>query len=396
MILEKNLKKSTPFGTEFAIHSLYLDYQATTPIDQRVFQTMLPFMTEHYGNPHSSEHSLGWASHTAVENARMKIAEYVGALDCEIIFTSGTTESNNLVITGLAYAALEESKRRTILVSVIEHKCVLETARFVRRFGFDVRYIPVAPNGIVNMEAFMAMLSDDVLLVSVMAVNNEIGTHEPIAEIGALCKVRGILFHVDAAQGAYANIDVAENNVDFMSFSAHKIYGPKGVGALFINQYADLKPVPIIHGGGQENGFRSGTVPAFLAVGMGEACAVMQHERVTETIRLCSLRGMLLEGLRNYYPDLIVNGDMKKRHPGNLNIQLPDTETKQLIYVLQPHIAFSTGSACSSGIIAPSHVLKAIGLSTEQAERSFRLCVGRYTTEEDVKKAAALIGDTIR
>jgi cysteine desulfurase len=395
MILEKN-SKTMALGTKFAVHSLYLDYQATTPVDQRVFGAMLPFMTEYYGNPHSSEHSFGWASHEAVENARMEIAGYAGALDCEIIFTSGATESNNLVITGLAYAALERSKRRTILVSAIEHKCVLGAARFVRRFGFDVRYIPVAPNGVVDMEAFTAMLSDDVLLVSVMAANNEIGTHEPIAEIGALCRVRGILFHVDAAQGAYANIDVVENNVDFVSFSAHKIYGPKGIGALFINQYADLKPVPILHGGGQEDGFRSGTVPAFLAVGMGEACAIMQHERAAEATRLCSLRGVLLDGLRDCCPGLVVNGDMKNRHPGNLNIQLPDAEAKQLIYVLQPHIAFSTGSACTSGIIEPSHVLKAIGLSTDQAERSFRLCVGRYTTEEDVRKAAALIGDRIR
>jgi cysteine desulfurase len=395
MIFEKNLK-TMPLGTEFATRSLYLDYQATTPIDQRVFEAMLPFMTEHYGNPHSSEHSFGWAAHAAVENARMEIARYAGALDCEIIFTSGATESNNLVITGLTYAALERSKRRTILVSAIEHKCVLGAARFVRRFGFDVRYIPVAPSGVIDMEAFMAMLSDDVLLVSVMATNNEIGTYEPVAEIGALCRERGTLFHVDAAQGAYVNIDVVENNVDFVSFSAHKIYGPKGIGALFINQYADLKPVPILHGGGQEDGFRSGTVPAFLAVGMGEACVIMQQERTMETTRLCRLRGILLEGLRGCCPDLAVNGDMKNRHPGNLNIQLPDTEAKQLIYVLQPHIAFSTGSACTSGIIEPSHVLKAIGLSTEQAERSFRLCVGRYTTEEDVKKAAMLIGDCIR
>jgi cysteine desulfurase len=236
------------------------------------------------------------------------------------------------------------------------------------------------------MGALTDMMTDDVLLVSVMTANNEIGVVQPIKDIAALCHQNGALFHTDAAQTGCENLNVFDADIDFLSLSAHKIYGPKGIGALFISQDAELKPSPIIYGGGQQSGYRSGTVPMFLTVGLGEACRIMQAERYDESIRMKQLRQQLLAGLQRIFPDLRVNGSMEHRHPGNLNVTLPCRNAKQLILSLQPHLAFSTGSACTSGIIEPSHVLKAIGLSTEDADCSFRLCIGRQTTEKDIVK----------
>jgi cysteine desulfurase len=291
---------------------------------------------------------------------------------------------------------LIHQKRRTILISSIEHKCVLGASRFLSRFGFEIKKIPVEKDGIINLDVLKSMLSDDVLLVSVMSTNNEIGVNEPILEIGKLCKELGILFHVDASQGAYSNIDVVENNIDFMSISAHKIYGPKGIGTLYIDLAALLKPVPIMNGGGQQNGYRSGTLPTFLVVGMGEACSLMQNERNGEAAKLKELSNMLFKGLKKSCPGIKLNGSLENRHPGNLNITLPNMDAKQLIFSLQPHIAFSTGSACTSGIIEPSHVLKSIGLTTEEADRSFRISVGRFTSKADIHKAIALISAKIQ
>jgi cysteine desulfurase len=374
---------------------IYLDYQATTPLDKRVMVAMLPYMTEKYGNPHSSEHSFGWAAEEAVEQAKSQIAGYINALEDEIIFTSGATESNNLAIIGSGYAALEGSKRRTILVSAIEHKCVIGASRFLERFGFKVEKIPVENDGLIDIKKFRAMLSDDTLLVSVMAANNEIGVNEPISVLGEICKANGTIFHVDASQGAYTNLDVIENNVDLMSISAHKIYGPKGIGILFINQYSIIKPLPIIYGGGQQNGYRSGTIPTFLTVGFGKACSIMVKEKDEEIPKLLSLSKKLFEGLKEIYPQIRLNGSQENRHPGNLNITLPNINAKQLITSLQPHVAFSSGSACTSSNIEPSHVLRALGLSSEEADRSFRLSIGRFTTSSEIENAISLISEKI-
>jgi cysteine desulfurase len=376
------------------IPSIYLDYQASTPLDPRVLEKMMPYMTDKYGNPHSSEHSVGWAANEAVEKAKGQVAAYLNALDDEIICISGSTESNNLAIIGIGYAALDHtlySKRRRILVSSIEHKCVLGASRFLARFGFTVEKIPVEGDGLINLDRFKSLLSDDVLLVSVMSTNNEIGVNEPIREIGRICKEHGILFHVDASQGAYAALDIIEDNADFMSISAHKIYGPKGTGALFISGATSLKPVPLMNGGGQQGGYRSGTIPTFLAVGLGEACSIMQEVKETEAKNLKNLQTILHEGMKSIFPTIRLNGNSIDRHPGNLNFTIPGIDAKQFILSLQPHIAFSTGSACTSGIIEPSHVLKAIGLSTEEADSSFRMSVGRFTTETDIGKAIKII-----
>lgn len=371
---------------------IYLDYQATTPLDKRVIDKMLPYMNSKFGNPHSSEHSYGWESEQGVAHAIRQIAEYIGAIDDEIILTSGATESNNLAIIGIAYTAQKKFiRKKTILVSAIEHKCVLGSSRFLEEMGFCVKKIPVNKEGIIDINTFNNLITDDVLLVSIMATNNEIGTNQPISEIGKICKEREILFHTDAAQGGYANLNVIENNVDFMSLSAHKIYGPKGIGALFISKDSILKPTPLIYGGDQQFGYRSGTVPTFLAVGFGEAAEIMMNEKEAEMQRLKNLRDELFATLASTCPQIKINGDMKNRHPGNLNLFIPNIESKRLIYSLQPNLAFSTGSACTSGIIEPSHVLKAIGLTTDESEHSFRITIGRYTTLEEVKKASNII-----
>lgn len=363
---------------------VYLDYQATTPLDSRVLEIMLPYMTDVYGNPHSSEHAFGWEANKAIERAKTQVASFINALDDEIIFTSGATESNNLAIIGTAYAALQSSKKRTILVSAIEHKCVLGAARFTEKLGFNVKKIPVQRDGQINLDALTKMIDNDTLLVSVMATNNEIGVNEPLTLIGDMCKNNDVIFHVDAAQGAFANIDVIDTQADLMSLSGHKVYGPKGIGALYISQQSNIKPQPIIYGGGQQDGFRSGTLCPFLVAGIGAAFDIMKKEKDEEANHDRKLRTILLNGLKDIFPSLVLNGSLENRHPGNLNITLPNVDARQFIFNLQPAIAFSTGSACTSGITEPSHVLRAIGLSTAEADASFRMTVGRYTTEDDV------------
>ena len=370
---------------------IYLDYQASTPIDKRVFEKMIPYMIRDYGNPHSSEHAYGWAANEAVENAKKSIATYINALDDEIIITSGATESNNLAIIGCGYAVMDSLSRKTVLISAIEHKCVLGAARFLEKFGFKVCKIPVLKSGIVDIDAYKKLLNDDVFLVSVMATNNEIGVNQPLSIIGELARNYGAVFHVDAAQGCYTDLDVIKNNVDLMSLSSHKIYGPKGVGALYINQDSPIKPLPIILGGGQQDGYRSGTIPTFLAVGMGAAFDLLLDLKDDEIIRLQNLRDVLLKGITNLNKNIKVNGCFQSRHPGNINITLPNKDARQLIFSLQPHVAFSTGSACTSGIQEPSHVLKAIGLTTDESERSLRMTVGRYTTMDDIELALELL-----
>lgn len=376
--------------------NIYLDYQASTPLDNRVLEEMLPYMTTEFGNPHSSEHAFGWKANNAVEKAKESISSFIDALSDEIIFTSGATEANNLAIVGIGYAALDKSEKRTILVSSIEHKCILGAARFLERFGFNVKKIPILADGKIDLNTFTQLLNDDVLLVSVMATNNEIGVNQDLSVIGNLCKQHGAVFHVDAAQGGYANINVIENNIDLMSLSAHKIYGPKGIGVLYINQSLDIKPLPIIHGGGQQDGYRSGTLPVYLVVGMAKAINLMSELKDEEKQRIITLRNKMLDGLKNIVPELKVNGTMKDRHPGNINIMLPNKDARQLILSVQPYLAFSTGSACTSGIQEPSHVLKAIGLSTTEAEQSFRMTVGRFTSDNEITKALQILSEKLK
>lgn len=374
---------------------VYLDYQATTPLDSRVLEIMLPYMTDVYGNPHSSEHAFGWEANKAIERAKTQVASFINALDDEIIFTSGATESNNLAIIGTAYAALQSSKKRTILVSAIEHKCVLGAARFTEKLGFNVKKIPVQRDGQINLDALTKMIDNDTLLVSVMATNNEIGVNEPLTVIGDMCKNNDVIFHVDAAQGAFANIDVIDTQADLMSLSGHKVYGPKGIGALYISQQSNIKPQPIIYGGGQQNGFRSGTLCPFLVAGIGAAFDIMKKEKDEEANHDRKLRTILLDGLKDIFPSLVLNGSLENRHPGNLNVTLPNVDARQFIFNLQPAIAFSTGSACTSGITEPSHVLRAIGLTTAEADASFRMTIGRFTKEDDVSFVLSNIKDYV-
>ena len=374
---------------------IFLDYNSTTPLDPRVFKAMTPYMTELYGNPHSSEHSFGWEAEKASHEAKTHIAELINSLEDEIIFTSGATESNNAAIIGTALKALEKSKKRTIIISEIEHKCVLGSARFTEKLGFRVLKAPVLKSGLVDVEKLKSLITEDTLLISTMATNNEIGTNQPIGTIGKICKERGIVFHVDAAQGLYSEIDVVDMGIDLLSLSGHKIYGPKGVGILFIGQDLPLKPLPIIHGGGQQNGFRSGTMPTPLIVGFGEAAKIFTESKEQEREKVQQLRDHLLSLLQRHIPNLQINGALANRHPGNINITIPNIETKQLILKMQPTLAISTGSACTSGIPEPSHVLKAIGLSTKDAESSLRICLGRYTTSREIEDSVRIIVSTL-
>ena len=374
---------------------LYLDYNSTTPLDPIVLKAMMPYMTEIYGNPHSSEHIFGWKAAEAIENAKAHVSNLVRSLEDEIVFTSGATESNNAAIIGTAFSAIKHLHRRTIIVSEIEHKCVLGAARFTERLGFKVVKAPVSHTGVIDLNKLNDLVNSDTLLVSVMASNNEIGVNQPIKEIKGIAKRHGAIFHVDAAQAAYSDIDTIEMGIDLLSLSAHKIYGPKGIGALFISQDLELKPEPIIHGGGQQGGFRSGTMPTPLIVGFGHAAEILSETKTSEKNRIKELRDTLLNALRNAIPGIRLNGDEANRHPGNINILIPGSDARQLIHRLQPSLAISTGSACTSGTPEPSHVLKAIGLSTKDAEASLRICVGRNTTRQDVFSAVQLLASAI-
>lgn len=371
---------------------IFFDYQSTTPMDERVVAAMSPYFATKFGNEHSNEHAYGWEANQAVNKAKHQIAGFIDCLEDELVFTSGATESNNLAIVGTAYAAKLKSKKRTILISSIEHKCVLGAARFTEQLGFTILKIPVTSSGLVCVEALEELLSNnDVLLTSVMACNNEIGVCQDLEAIGNLCRRYGSLFHVDAAQAAYMKLNVSDINVDLLSLSAHKAYGPKGIGAIYINQFSQLKPQPIIWGGGQQDGYRSGTVPVPLVVGMGEAISILNDCCDDEKLKICKLRETLIDGLYSIIPNLKINGTLKYRHPGNLNLLLPNTDARSFILSLQPSLAISTGAACSSGIIEPSHVLRAIGLTKEECDCSFRLSLGRFSTINEVNRALEII-----
>jgi len=376
--------------------SIYLDYQSSTPTDGRVMEAMLPYFSDSFGNPHSSSHILGWRSGDAVETARSELADLIGALPEEVVFTSGATESNNHAIFSVVSA--NRSPRRKILISAIEHKCVKESAHFfANQFDCIVQEIPVLASGLIDQDAYEASLSEDVLLVSVMAVNNEVGVVQDIAALASQAHKVGALFHCDAAQAPEAmDIDVMAMDVDFLSLSAHKMYGPKGVGALFIESSLHSSLPPFIHGGGQQNGMRSGTLPTPLCVGFGMAASIARSEGYENRARLKSLSRQFLASLKERGVEYSVNGDLQARHPGSLNLEFSGVDAESLLNMLQPKVCASTGSACNSGVIQGSYVLEALGLSPQQVASSIRFSFGRYTDEEQLLEVADLIAQTVK
>ncbi|KAF7598764.1 MAG: IscS subfamily cysteine desulfurase [Candidatus Dactylopiibacterium carminicum] len=373
-------------------YPIYLDYSATTPVDPRVAEKMIPWLTEHFGNPASRSHAYGWEAEAAVEEAREQVAALVGADPREIVWTSGATESNNLALKGVAnfYAG----KGKHLITVKTEHKAVLDTMRELERQGFEVTYLDVQENGLLDLEAFKAALRPDTTLVSVMFVNNEIGVVQPIAEIGEICRERGIVFHVDAAQATgKVDIDLNVLKVDLMSFSAHKTYGPKGIGALYVRRKPRVRLEAQMHGGGHERGMRSGTLATHQIVGMGEAFRIAREEMVAEKARIGALRDKLLAGLSDM-DEVYVNGDLKSRVPHNLNISFAYVEGESLIMAVKD-IAVSSGSACTSASLEPSYVLRALGRNDELAHSSIRFTLGRFTTEAEIDFTIKLLHEKI-
>ncbi len=367
---------------------IYLDYSATTPVDPRVVEKMVPWLGAHFGNPASRSHAFGWEAEKAVEEAREQVARLVNADAKEIIWTSGATESNNLAIKGAAH--FYRSKGKHLITLKTEHKAVLDTMRELEREGFEVTYLDVQENGLLGLDALKAALRPDTILVSVMFVNNEIGVIQPIAEIGALCREKGIIFHVDAAQATgKVDIDLERLKIDLMSFSAHKTYGPKGIGALYVRRKPRVRLEAQMHGGGHERGLRSGTLPTHQIVGMGEAFRIAREEMANENERIRRLRDRLLKGLTDIAATY-VNGDLEHRVPHNLNISFAYVEGESLMMAIKD-VAVSSGSACTSASLEPSYVLRALGRNDELAHSSIRFTLGRFTTEEEVDYTVDLL-----
>lgn len=381
----------TSKGTKLQGRSIYLDTQATTPLDPRVLDAMLPYMTQQYGNPHSSTHHYGWEAEEAVEKARAQIASLIGAQPAEIIFTSGATESNNQVIKGIM-RFMKGSKKHMITLQT-EHKCVLDSARTLEQEGFDVTYLPVKPDGIVDLEVLEQAIRPDTGLISVMMVNNEIGAIQPIKQIGEIAKKKGVKFHTDAAQAVgKIPVNVEDLKVDAMSISSHKLYGPKGLGAMYIRRRPRVRLEPIISGGGQERGLRSGTLATHLCVGMGAACAIAEEEMERDTAHIKALSDRLYKGMNKDLSHIFLNGpahDSPERYAGNLNLSFAYVEGESLLMGLK-QIAVSSGSACTSASLEPSYVLRALGVEEDLAHTSIRFGIGRFTTEEEVDAAVAL------
>jgi cysteine desulfurase len=371
------------------IAPLYLDYQATTPTDRRVLDVMLPYFAEQFANPHSVEHALGRAVEVAVEEARVQIGAVIGAEAREITFTSGATEANNMAILGAGrFRRAAPKPRHHVITAATEHKCVLECVKQLGREGIRVDVMPVGSDGLIDLEALAALITEDTALVSIMAANNEIGVLQPIAEIGALCRAKGAWFHTDAAQ-AYGKIplDVQAQRVDLLSVSGHKLYGPKGIGVLYVRRRPRVRLEPLFYGGGQERGLRSGTLPAALCIGMGVAASLADAEQEQEGARLASIREAFLQRLQVGLSKMRVNGSMAHRLPHNLNLTFPGIDAQELLASV-PELALSTGSACSSAAVEPSYVLAAIGLSDEDARATIRIAFGRPTTEAEALRAA--------
>ncbi|HSG74862.1 MAG TPA: IscS subfamily cysteine desulfurase [Burkholderiales bacterium] len=367
---------------------IYLDYSATTPVDPRVAQKMIPYLTENFGNPASRSHAFGWKAEEGVEQARAHVAALIGADPKEIVWTSGATEGNNLAIKGAAN--FYKTKGKHLVTQKTEHKATLDTMRELERQGFECTYLDVEENGIVDLKKLEAALRPDTILVSIMMVNNEIGVIQPIAEIGELCRARGIIFHCDAVQAAgKLPIDLGTLKVDLLTITAHKMYGPKGIGALYVRRKPRVRIEPQIHGGGHERGFRSGTLATHQIVGFGEAARLAKLEMATDNERIRALRDRLWRGLSSMEA-VVLNGDLERRIPGNLNVSFNYVEGESLIMAIKD-IAVSSGSACTSASLEPSYVLRALGRSDELAHSSIRFTLGKFTTEEEVDYAVNLV-----
>jgi cysteine desulfurase len=367
---------------------IYLDYSATTPVDPRVAAKMIPYLTEHFGNAASRSHSFGWKAEEAVEEAREHVAALIGADPKEIVWTSGATEGNNLAIKGAAN--FYKTKGKHLITQKTEHKAVLDTFRELERQGFEATYLEVEQNGLVDIEKFKAAIRPDTILASIMMVNNEIGVIQPVWEIAELCKAKGIIFHCDAVQGAgRVEIDMQKFKADLLTITAHKIYGPKGIGALYVRRKPRVRIEAQIHGGGHERGFRSGTLATHQIAGFGEAARLAKLEMAAENRRIGALRDRLWDRIKDM-EEVYVNGDLERRIPHNLNVSFNFVEGESLIMAVKD-IAVSSGSACTSASLEPSYVLRALGRSDELAHSSVRITLGRFTTEEDVDFAADLL-----
>jgi len=364
---------------------IYLDYSATTPIDPRVADLMIPYLTEKFGNPASRSHAFGWEAEKAVEDAREQVAQLVNCDAKEIVWTSGATESNNLAIKGAAQ--FYKGKGKHLITMKTEHKAVLDTMRELERQGFEVTYLAPQENGLINVDEFIAAIRPDTILASVMFVNNEIGVIQPIAQLGEICRGKGVIFHVDAAQATgKVAIDLQTLKVDLMSFSAHKTYGPKGIGALYVRRKPRIRIEAQMHGGGHERGMRSGTLNVPGIVGMGEAARICREEMTSEIARVRALRDRLEQRLMKALPDAVQNGDPAARLPHLANVSFPYVEGESLIMGIK-ELAVSSGSACTSASLEPSYVLKSLGLGDELAHSSIRFSLGRFTTEQEVDYA---------
>ena len=367
----------------------YLDAQATTSLDPRVLDAMMPYSTHSYGNPHSSTHSFGWKAEEAVEKARSQVASLIGASSKEIIFTSGATESNNIAVKGIA-RFYRKGEKNHVITTQIEHKCVLDSCRALETEGFDVTYLPVDNTGLINLEQLKDNIRPETILLSVIAANNEIGTVQHIAEIGKICRERKLFFHTDAAQMiGKLPMNVKDMNIDAMSISGHKIYGPKGIGALYIRRRPRVRLEALFSGGGQERGIRSGTLPHPLCVGIGAACAVAEAELERDNLHTEKLSKRLINGIQSQVAEVILNGHAEHRIPGNVNLSFAYVEGESLLMALK-NLAVSSGSACTSASLEPSYVLRAIGVGEDLAHTSIRFGIGRFTTEKEIDYAIEL------
>lgn len=375
---------------------IYLDYQATTPADPRVVDSMQRYWMQDFGNPHSSGHPYGWDARQAVETSRRQVADFIGADDDEIVFTSGATESCNIALRGVVEGSASPDRGQVITLAT-EHAAVLETVHSLGQRGYDVQVLPVEPDGLLSLCKLESALSKRTLLVSVMLANNEIGVIQPLSEVSRLCHAVGAFVHTDATQAAgRILIDVDDLGVDLLSLSAHKIYGPNGVGALYLRNRSDLELAPILTGGSQERGIRPGTVPVPLAVGLGTACAIANDQLENDARRMSTLGQRLLRELMTDFPQLRIFGNQEQRVPGNLNLGLPGVLGETLVEAVSGEVAISTGAACTTGSLEPSHVLMALGLDSEIAATGVRISLGRFTTEDEISDATVCLRQALQ
>ncbi len=383
----------TTTGHSSVKYPIFMDYQSTTPVDPRVLALMMPYFTEKFGNPHSRSHAFGWEAEEACELARGHVAKLIGADAKEIIFTSGATEANNIALKSVGH--FYKDKKNHIITVVTEHKCVLDSARHLEMEGFNVTYLPVQKNGLIDLKQLEAAITDKTLMVSVMAVNNEIGVIQPLAEIGALCRAKGAFFHADAAQ-AFGKIplDVEAMNIDLMSISGHKIYAPKGIGALYVRRRPRIRLEALFSGGGQERGMRSGTLPVPMVVGLGEAARLAGLEMSEDASRIRYLSSKFMKAVMDDVKDVYLNGDRDQRIPGCINLSFAYIEGESMIMAIK-NLAVSSGSACTSASLEPSYVLRSLGVSEELAHTSIRFGIGRFTTEAEIDEAIKIVTGSI-